>query len=91
MAVPPSIQAHGPLRRPLSIASYSGIDTPEEETADSRQTGIALFIERKSHVYNEWPSVDLGAVVHGDETTAVAVDVIVKETGRFELDATPIT
>lgn len=112
---------------------YAGDDVPpEEETTDTRQTGIALFIERdgevvqwsehmldpdeeyivranwpstagvwsvharemnssKSLVYSEWPSVDPGDVVQGNETTSVAVDVIVKETGRIELDATPTT
>ncbi|QLG48698.1 hypothetical protein [Natrinema halophilum] len=45
----------------------------------------------KSLDHSEWPSVDLGDVVQGDEATSVAVDVIVKETGRIELDATPIT
>lgn len=112
---------------------YAGDDVPpEEETADTRRTGIALFIEldgevvqwsehmldpddeysvranwpstagmwtvharemqpSKSLVRNEWPSVDLGDVVQGDGTTSVAVDVIVKETGRIELDATPTT
>lgn len=112
---------------------YPGDDVPpEEETADTRSTGIALIIEQdgevvqwsehvlnpdeeylvrdnwpatpgawtiharelnpsKTSVYTEWPSIDLADVVQGDETTAVAVDVIVKETGRFELDATPTT
>jgi len=112
---------------------YPGDDVPpEEETADTRSTGIALIVEQdgevvqwsehvlnpdeeyivqdnwpatpgawtiharelnptKISVYTEWPSIDLADFVEGDETTPVAVDVIVKETGRIELDATPTT
>jgi len=112
---------------------YPGDDVPpEEETAETRQTGIALIVELDGEdvqwsehvlgpddeyivrenwpstagawtvharemnpsyntVYTEWPSIDLADVVQGDETTPVAVDVIVKETGRIELDATPTT
>lgn len=112
---------------------YPGDDVPpEEESADTRNTGIALLVELdgevvqwsehvlkpdseyivserwpatagswtvharelqpiKSLVATEWLSINLGDVVQGEETKSVAVDVIVKETGRIELDATATT
>lgn len=112
---------------------YPGDDVPsEEESADTRNTGIALLVEldgevvqwsehvlnpdseyiindrwpstagawtvharelqpERSLVAKEWLSIDLSDAVTGDETTSVAVDGIVKETGRIELDATATT
>ncbi|MHB9286243.1 hypothetical protein ACKVMT_04295 [Halobacteriales archaeon Cl-PHB] len=46
-------------------------------------------VPTKAGVHSEWPSINLEDVVQSDETTPVAVDVIVKETGRIALDATP--
>ncbi|WP_226481432.1 hypothetical protein [Natrinema amylolyticum] len=45
----------------------------------------------KISVATEWPSIDLADYVRGDDPTSVAVDVIVKDTGRIALDATPTT
>lgn len=112
---------------------YPGDDVPpEEESADTRNTGIALLVELDGEVVQwsehvlkpdseyivreswpstagawtvharelqtsnglvatEWLSIDLGDVVQGKEAKSVAVDVIVKETGRIELDATATT
>lgn len=42
-------------------------------------------------VQTEWRTIDLEDFVQSDEVKDVAVDVIVTETGRIDLDATPET
>lgn len=43
----------------------------------------------KQSVHTEWPSIELDDYIQGADPKSVAVDVIVKDTGRIALDATP--
>lgn len=52
----------------------------------------ASEVDTENHfVRTEWPTIDLGDFVESDDIKDVAVDVIIKETGRIDLDATPVT
>ena len=83
-----------PVQWPVHYLAYE--DQVRIQREGPTRTGERSVHARELHpdtpgVASAWRSIDLSEPVVGDDPTDVAVDVIIKETGRLDMDVTPKT